>query len=147
MEGELVPYVGWGRGQVQGWRAAQAVCPPLRWCGVRGACLRPSPCSLFPVLAPSSGEVAVGFSGGSFCILVSVTCPNCAWRQLFLAPYHFFVFCCSRSHLSRCELCSEGSQVPACLNSLVIKSGEGLCGVCFLVLLFPLIAVLFSPLR
>ena len=30
----------------------------------------------------------------SFCILLSIICPNYACTQLFLVPYIFFVFCC-----------------------------------------------------
>ena len=48
----------------------------------------------------------------SFRILLSIGCPNCTCTQLFLAPYYFFVFCCSRRCLSRCRRCSKGSQVP-----------------------------------
>ena len=47
-----------------------------------------------------------------FCILLSIICPNCICMQLFLVSYSFFVFCCSRRHLSRCKHCSKGSQVP-----------------------------------
>ena len=47
----------------------------------------------------------------SFCIFLSRICSNCACTHLFLVPYSFFVFCCSR-----CKHCSKGSQVPACLS-------------------------------
>ena len=36
--------------------------------------------------------------------------------QLFSVPYSFFVFRCSRRRLSRCQPCSRGAQVPACLT-------------------------------
>ena len=52
----------------------------------------------------------------SFCIFLSIICPNCACTQLFLVPYGFFVFCFSRRRLSRCKHCSRGSQVPAGLS-------------------------------
>ena len=53
----------------------------------------------------------------SFCILLTIICPNCTCTQLFLVPYSLFVFCCSRRHSSRCRHHSKGSQlpVPVCL--------------------------------
>ena len=48
-----------------------------------------------PVLAPSISEAVLGFP--SFCILLFVICPSCFTVQLFLAPFSFFVFCCSRT--------------------------------------------------
>lgn len=30
----------------------------------------------------------------SFCILLSIVCPNCTSAQLFLVLYSFFLFCC-----------------------------------------------------
>ena len=64
----------------------------------------------YPAFAPDSSEVAVGFFW-SLCIL-SIICPNSACMQLFLIHYSFFVVCCLRRHLSRCQHCSKGSQVP-----------------------------------
>ena len=64
-----------------------------------------------PIFPHHSSEVAVGFFW-SFCILLSIICPNCTCMQLFLVPYSFFVFCCLRRRLSRCKNCSKGSQVP-----------------------------------
>ena len=43
----------------------------------------------------------------SFCPYFALTC-----RLLFLVPCAFFVFCCSRRHLSRCKHWSKGYQVP-----------------------------------
>ena len=38
--------------------------------------------------------------------LLLIICPNiAACVQLFLVPYSFFVFCCSRRRLSRCKHC------------------------------------------
>ena len=48
----------------------------------------------------------------SFCILLSISCPNCPCRQLFLVPCYFFVFYCSRRRFSRCKHCPNGTQVP-----------------------------------
>ena len=56
-----------------------------------------------------------GFFFWSFCVL-SIICPICTCRQLFLVPYSFFVFCCWRRHLPRFRHCSKGSRVPACLK-------------------------------
>ena len=64
------------------------------------------------LLLPALQIQQLGFV--SLCILLSIICPNCACTQLFLVPYNFFVFCCSRRHLSRCKHCSKRSQVPAC---------------------------------
>lgn len=39
--------------------------------------------------------------------------------QLFLIPYIFFVFCCSRRGVPRCKFCSTASECPrsqACFN-------------------------------
>ena len=47
----------------------------------------------------------------SFFILLFIICPNCTYMQLFLVPYIFFVFCCSRRCLSMCKNCSKGPQV------------------------------------
>ena len=47
--------------------------------------------------------------------MLSRICPNCACSQLFLVPYSFFVFRCSKRCLFWCKHCSKGSQVPACL--------------------------------
>ena len=49
----------------------------------------------YPVLAPSTSEVVVGFP--SFCILLFVICPSCCVVQLFSVPFSFFVFCYSRT--------------------------------------------------
>ena len=48
----------------------------------------------------------------SFCILLSISCPNCNCWRLFLVPCYFFVFYCSRRCFSRCKRCSKGTQVP-----------------------------------
>ena len=82
---------------------------PTFWqCWVQGACTVPGLCSC-------SSEVSAGFL--SFCIFLSIICPNCAaYAQLFLVPYSFFVFCCLKKPLVRCKNCSKGSQVSACLS-------------------------------
>ena len=54
-----------------------------------------------------------------FFYLLSRICPNCVSMQLFLVPYNFFAFCCSRKGVSRCKHCStaaKGPQVTACLS-------------------------------
>ena len=65
-----------------------------------------------PAFAPGSSRAAVGLFG-LFVSFGSRICPSCACTQLFLVPYSFFVFCCSRRGVSRCKHCSKGSQVPA----------------------------------
>ena len=56
-----------------------------------------------PALAPSSQKWQLAL--WSFCIL-SIICSHC---QLFLVLYSFFLFCCSRRRLPRCEHCNKGS--------------------------------------
>ena len=65
------------------------------------------------LLLPAFQRQQLGF--WSLFISLSIICPKCTCTQLFLVPYSFFVFCCSRRCLSRCQHCSKGSQVPACL--------------------------------
>ena len=36
----------------------------------------------------------------SFHICFPIICPNCTHAQLFLDPYNFFIFCCSRKGLT-----------------------------------------------
>ena len=47
-----------------------------------------------------------------FCIFLSIICPKYTCTQLFLVPYSFFVFCCSRRCLSRCKHCSTVAKSP-----------------------------------
>ena len=88
---------------------------PLVVLGVRGM---PSTLLLLPVLQ----KWQVGFFW-SFCILLSIICPNCQCMQLFLVPYCFFVFCFSRRCLSRCKHCGKGSRVsgPSLSHAVVEK--------------------------
>ena len=74
------------------------VCLPFWWCCVQEACastafdplrLLSTPC--FCSMLFRSGIWAVW----SFCIL-SIICPNCSCRQLFLVSYSLFVFSCLR---------------------------------------------------
>lgn len=51
---------------------------------MQGACIA-------PVFAPDSSKMAVG--NFSLFIFLSRICPNCSCTQLFLVPYHLFVFC------------------------------------------------------
>ena len=69
-----------------------------------------------PAFAPGSSEVAIEFFWGFFGTIWSIISPNCACKQLFLAPCNFFIFCSWRRRLSRCKRCSKASQVPACLS-------------------------------
>ena len=76
--------------------------------------------TLFLLLA--SSEVAMGFFG----LFVSRVhnLPSCTRTQLlFLVPYNFFVFCCSRRHLSGTSTASKGplSQVPASVGPFYFK--------------------------
>ena len=78
--------------------------------------LLPTPCCC-PQLFRSNS-----WSFGSFCFLLSRICLSWACAQLFLVPYSFFVFCCSRRHLSRCM----ASQVVLMVKNLAANAGE--CG-------------------
>ena len=80
------------------------------WCYVWGSWVVPWFCSQH--LRSGSWFVA-------FLYLIVHNCPNCSCLQWFLAPYRFFVFCCSRRHLPWCKWkhSHRGSQVPAYLNS------------------------------
>ena len=68
-------------------------------------------CPRHPIFAPGSSKLAVGFFG-LFVSFGSRICPNCAYTQLFLVPYSFFVFCCSRKGVSRCKYCSTAAKGP-----------------------------------
>ena len=54
----------------------------------------------------------------TFCILLSIICPNWTCTQLFLVPYSFFVLCCWRRLCPVASTAAKGprSQVPACLR-------------------------------
>ena len=67
------------------------------------------------VLLPALQKQQLGFC--FFCIFLSVICPNFTCSCFVF--YSFFVFCCSRRHLSRCKHCCKKSQVPASLNNIV----------------------------
>lgn len=49
---------------------------------------------------------------GLFVSFRSRICSNYACMQLFFFSYSFFVFCCSRSGVSRCKHCSTAAQGP-----------------------------------
>ena len=110
--GRLVPYRGWGEGRVQesGQRSGLGGLPTPLVVVLQGACI-------VPAFALSSSEVAVGLLRfwGFFYILLPIVCSIFSCTQLFLVPYSFFVFCCSRRGLSRCKHWShysKGSQLP-----------------------------------
>ena len=63
----------------------------------------------YPAFARGSSKVAVGYFSWS---LLSRICLNCACTWLFLAPYSFFVFCCSRRGVSRCQHGSPAAKGP-----------------------------------
>ena len=65
--------------------------------------LLPAAFFCFPLLR--SGSWIFGFS-----ISLSIICLNCTCTELFLVPCNFFVFCCSRRHLSRCKHEAKGAR-------------------------------------
>ena len=83
----------------------EVVWPSLGGTECRGQCT--VPCFHSCPQLFTSGTWVLGL-----CILLSIICPNCSCKQLFLIPDSSFVFCCWRRRLSRCEHCSKGSQVP-----------------------------------
>ena len=87
-----------------GRRDPQVVCPPLRWWCVQGAC---------EVLCFCSGLFrSVSLAFWSFCIFHPKFFLIAARMQLFLVPYSFFVFCCSKRGMSRCQHCSTAAKGP-----------------------------------
>ena len=110
------------RDRVRG--VAEVFCSPLWWCGVQGACPVPCFCSwhLFLLLALQKWQL--GFL--VFLYLFVHDLPQLHMHTVILVPYSFFVFCCLQKGLSRCEHCSKGSGVPACLTETVlVKKGMG----------------------
>ena len=80
----------------------------------------------YPVFAPGSSEVAVGFFW-SVCVFLSIICPAVHEVGFFLFLFFFLfqsliVSVCilllkdNFVYLSRRKHCREGSQVPACLT-------------------------------
>ena len=64
------------------------------------------------------------------CIFRSRICPNCAFTQLFLVLYSFFVFCSWGRGGSRCKLSNKGSQVPGLSPTQMPDTRPG-CLLCF----------------
>ena len=100
----------WARGVLR-WFAH-----PLWWCCIQGAR------AVHTVFTP--GFFRSG--NGVFWSFVSRVhnLPRCTCTQLlFLVPYNFFVFCCSRRHLSGTSTASKGplSQVPASVGPFYFK--------------------------
>ena len=84
--------------------------PPLRWCCMQGTFAVPYFFSRPLVLRPALQKWLLGFLVSLY--LLSRICPNCTCTQLFLVPYSFFVFCCSRRCLSGCKHCSTAAKSP-----------------------------------
>ena len=76
---------------------------PFRWYCVQGACT-------VLCLAPGYSKVAVLDFFLISLYLLSRICTNCTCMQLFLIPYSFLVFCCSRRDVSRCKHCSTAEK-------------------------------------
>ena len=108
--------MGVSRGWVRGW---------LRWSAHPlggGVCRGHAQCPAFApdtqFLLPALQKLQLGlFFFLSFCIFWSRICLSCAGTQLFLVPYSFFVLCCSRRSVSRCQHCSTADRSQACLRS------------------------------
>ena len=97
---------GWGGPVGQVGRVAWVVCQPTWWCCVQGSLCR----TLLLLPIPQKWQLDFGL------FALVRTNPNCAFIKLFLVPYSFFVFCCSRC-LFRCEHSSKGTQAPTYLTS------------------------------
>lgn len=108
--GELVPYIrgvgGASRGEVSS--GFRVFCPPL--CDV--VCREHTQYLCF-----SSQLFRNGLCVFSLFASFIKNLPNCTCTQLSSVPYSFFVFFCSRRHLSRWKHLQhqQGFQVPACL--------------------------------
>ena len=88
--GELVPYMGKGRGgsKSEARGVASVVCPPLWWCCVQRACLVPCFYSRHPAFALGFSKEAVGM----LLFLNLLICLSCTHTHLYSVPYSFFVF-------------------------------------------------------
>ena len=69
---------------------------------------------LLPYLGSGSWVLA-------FLYLVLLNLPPLCMRAVIFSPLEFLCICCWRRWLSRCKHCSKGSQVPACLNTCLLK--------------------------
>ena len=78
---------GWTRG------VAYVSRPPLWWCCVQGAYIVCCFCSQHPIFCSWLFRSGSWFFL-SFCIFLSIICPNSTCMQLFLVPYNsiFFFF-------------------------------------------------------
>lgn len=90
-------------GCIQGWR----------WRGVLGESPFPLECwwgaCAMPCSCPSASEVSGWGSLGPFVSFV-LTLSQLHRHSVILVIHSFFVFCCWRKGLSRCNCCSSGSQ-------------------------------------
>ena len=117
---KLVTYIQWGYRCVQesGQRGGLGgLLTTLVMLSV-GTCTGPCFCSQHTIFSPNL------FKSGSWVFglfVLSLICPNCSCTQLFSVSHSFslFFFFCLRIHLSKCQHCSKGPQVPACLKSTV----------------------------
>ena len=82
------------------------VCTPLWWCCMQGHTQYLSALHLFQALQ----KWQLGFLMPFY--LLSRICPNCACTQLFLVPFSFFAFCCSRRDVSRYKHCGIATKGP-----------------------------------
>ena len=92
---------------------ALVVCPPLWSCRVQGAHVVPCFCSLLF----RSGSWLFFFS---FCILLSIICPNCTCTYLFLILYSLYFVArgdtCPSASTAAIAAMGPRSQDPACLT-------------------------------
>ena len=116
------------RGQAGSLYGVTASCPGLGSEGWLRCFAHPFDCGVcrgyaqYSPLALGSSEVAVGIFW-SFCILLSMVCPNWACAWLLPVPYSFFIFCRLRRHRSMCKHCSKGHRVPALSLSQFTSQG------------------------
>ena len=77
------------------------------------------------LLLPTPCLCSLLFRSGiwAFCIFLSIICPSCSCGQLFLVPYSFFVFCCSRRCVSGASTAAKGPRSqPVSLLAAVRKA-------------------------
>ena len=109
---ELLPYMGWGQGYVQGlgWRDGLGGLSPFSVVCVQGACA----VSCFCSQVFRSGSWVFGL-----CCILCIIYPSCTQRQLFLYLIVSLCFVAWEDAWTGASIAVKGptSQVPACLMS------------------------------
>lgn len=113
----LAPPALAGHKKLVPWSLNEARVGGLGWSGAF-VCPRPWLCCVqYPTFAPSTSGVTVSLQLLSILLflIASAIQGYSLPVQLLLVPYSFFLFCCWRRHLSRCNCkhSGKGPQVPS----------------------------------